>query len=80
MVTDGLRMFLQPGTAVVGMKSIYLIGLQIYMFIAIDNTAFGDMSAKLAAKHMVQFASGQVGIVLQHSIDELVHAVQTLCL
>lgn len=74
------RMGVHPGFEVVGFECLELIVFEVDEIVTIGDAAFGDMSAKLAAKHTVQFAGGEVGIVLQHGIDELVQAVQTLCL
>ena len=81
MMADGCkRMFLPPGSAVIGPKRLYLIVLQIDIFFSVGNAAFGDVGAELTAEHAVQFAGSQVGIVLQHGVDELIHAVQTFLL
>ena len=72
-----LRIGFFPCFEVIGSEGPKLIVFEVDEIVTIGNTAFGDMSTELAAKHTVQFAGGQVGIVLQHSIDKLVHAVQT---
>ena len=64
-----------PGLAVVGTKGFYLIVLQVDKLITVGDAAFGYVGAELTAKHTVQLAGGQVGIVLQHRVDKLVHAV-----
>ena len=74
------RMLLLPGLAVVGSKGFYLIVLQVYKFVTVCDAALGYVGAELAAKHTVQLVGGQVGIVLQHRVDKLVHAVQAFLL
>ena len=76
LVVSGFKgMCFQPGFAVVGSKGLCLIVLQVNEVIIVNDTAFGDMCAKLTAKHLVQFTGSEVRIVIQHSIDELIHAV-----
>ena len=68
-------MLMLPGLAVVGTKGFYLIVLQVDKLITVGDAAFGYVGAKLTAKHAVQLTSGQVGIVIHHRVDKLVHAV-----
>ena len=73
-----LRMGIHPCLKVVGFESAKLILFEVDELVTVCDTAFGNVSAKLTAKHTVQFTGGQVGIILQHSIDKLIHAVQSL--
>lgn len=55
LVVSGFKgMCFQPGFAVVGSKGLCLIVLQVNEVIIVSDTAFGDMSAKLAAKHNIR--------------------------
>ena len=73
-----LRMGIHPCLKVVGFERPKLILFEVNEIVTVCDTAFGDMSAKLTAKHTVQFTGGQVGVILQHGIDELIHTMQTL--
>lgn len=75
-----LRMGIHPCLKVVGFERPKLILFEVDEIVTVCDTAFGDMSAKLAAKHTVQFTGGQVGVVLQHGIDKFIHAVQSFFL
>ena len=72
-----LRMGIRPCLKVVGFESAKLIPFEVDEIVTVCDTAFGYVSAKLAVKHTVQFTGGQVGVILQHSIDVLIHTMQT---
>ena len=73
-----LRMGIHPCLKVVGFERPKLILFEVDEIVTVCDAAFGNVGAKLTAKHTVQFTGGQVGVVLQHSIDKLIHAVQSL--
>jgi len=66
------RMGIHPFQKIVGFESAKLILFEIDEIVAVCDAAFGYVSAKLAAKHTVQFSGGQVGIILQHGIDKFI--------
>ena len=57
--------------------------LQVDKFVTVGDAAFGDVGAKLTAKHTVQLAGGQVGLALftiAHFFEVLMSNVQKLLL
>ena len=71
-------MGIHPCLKIIGFERPKLILFEVNEIVTVCDAAFGNVGAELTAKHTVQFTGGQVGVILQHGIDELIHAVQSL--
>jgi len=69
-------MGIHPCLKIIGFERPKLILFEVNEIVTACDAAFGNVGAKLTAKHTVQFTGGQVGVILQHGIDELIHTMQ----